>query len=193
MFPHYNDTIISFSELPVDSTDGNVDVAVFIPDSSSPLGTGVAWEFYWSPLFVNLALAGETAIVANEHIGLEWRLLYDVTLAAATANSWQQGGAACSFLQNANWVDSLYATDVMNPVVATGGDGENLQWGDGWNLQIPYSYHWDKDDLPLMDRLLGDGTAGYVTAVVLRMLEAPSADTTISGSVGIRAWPVERD
>lgn len=191
--PMHIDSYASFSSLPYDSTDGDMDVFVLVPNSNNPLGTSIAYDAWWSPLFLNLALAGETTLVANEHLGIQIDLCFDVTLATASGNGWADGYLGASRFVNLPAVNQLVTTDVMNPTHLTVADGTVIQWADGWNIQIPYSYTWDRDNEPFASRVSGDGTAGYVSAVVVRIMNAPSADTTISGSFGWRTYPTNAD
>lgn len=187
------DGFASFSGLAYDSTDGDMDVFVLVPNSNSPLGASIAWGAYWSPLFLNLALVGETTLVANEHLGIQIDVCFDVTLAASSGNGWADGYLGDSRFLNLPAVNQLFVQDVMNPTHLTVADGTVLQWADGWNIQIPYSYTWDRDNEPFASSVTGDGTAGYVSAVVVRIMNAPSADVTISGSFGWRAYPTNAD
>jgi hypothetical protein len=141
---------------------------------------------------LNVAMVNETALTANEHLGMSLIHLSDPT---TPANITSGSGGANAFERIVGDI-SLYewygtpefgnghVVNAMRPTVATAAAvTKRVQWEDGWNLQIPYSKLWLPEDRPLV---VWTGQ-NYSEALVWRLDQAPSADIDVKGYVVCRA------
>lgn len=149
-------------------------------------------------LEVNVAMVSETTLTANEHIGLFLAQLFDDTTPSAIAAG--TGGADITTsvehgfplemidAQRYNALGNLFTVRSCDTGVAAGtATTIREKWGDGWNVQIPFSKVWLPGDRPTFTMNSdSNGSAGNIDTLVLRTDGAPSADIDVRGYMVVR-------